>query len=366
MIIQIEPWIDDRELTYLQKVIDSTFVTEHELTKQFEERIRNLTGSKHAIAMMNGTVALYSCLKVIGISPGDEVIVPNLTFVATANAVIMAGATPVFCDVSNESMCIEVKQIEKLITSRTKCIMPVHLFGNSSNMNEICEFAQQHNIEVIEDAAQGVGVRFKNKHVGTFGDLGVLSFYGNKTITCGEGGVVLTDNDELAKACYRLKNHGRSKKGVFVHETIGFNFCFTEMQAAIGLAQLDKLQTIICQKERIFKRYYKAFEDCNSICPPILNPKMTQVWWMSYFFFENKDKLEEYLAKDNIQTRKFFYPLHLQPCYEYMSHLYGKNTFENSTSLYENGLCLPSSVLMSDEDQEKVIEAVLSFYRGEV
>ena len=360
MILQIEPWIDENEKKYLDRVVNSTFVTEHELTKEFETRIKNLTGAKHAIAITNGTAAIYCCLLSLGVGPGDEVIVPNLTFVATANAVIMTGATPVLCDVSPSSMCIELEQVKQVVTNKTKCIIPVHLFGNATQMKELTEFAKRKQIKIVEDAAQGVGVKVDNKHVGTFGDLGILSFYGNKTITCGEGGIILTDNDDLAKRCYQLKNHGRSKKGVFVHETIGFNFCFTEMQAAIGLSQMDKMDQIVSIKKSIYSRYCNAFANSN-ICIPESIKNVTSVMWMSYFFFKDRKGLEEHMASKSIQTRKFFYPLHLQPCYEGFPSIVKDGCYDVSISLFENGLCLPSSVLMTEEDQDIVIAEVLNF-----
>lgn len=360
MIVQIEPWIDGNEKKYLDRVVESTFVTENKLTKEFEDRIKDITGSKHAIAITNGTAAIYCCLLSLGIGPGDEVIVPNLTFVATANAVIMTGATPVFCDVSPVSMCIEVEQIKKAVTPNTKCIIPVHLFGNASQMQEIIQFANNNNIKVVEDAAQGIGVKLSGKHVGTYGDLGILSFYGNKTITCGEGGIILTDSDSLAKRCYQLKNHGRSKKGTFIHETIGFNFCFTEMQAAIGLSQLDKLSKIVEIKKDIYNRYCKAFKN-SSVCIPENIPNIDSVMWMSYFFFEDREALEDHMAAKNIQTRKFFFPLHLQPCYKDFPKIRKNLDYSTSVKLFENGLCLPSSVLMSKSDQEIVIQEVLNF-----
>lgn len=363
MILQIEPWIDENEKKYLDKVVNSTFVTESKLTKEFEERIKSLTGAKNAIAITNGTAALYCCLLSLGVGPGDEVVVPNLTFVATANAVIMTGATPVLCDVSPKSMCIELDDVKKVISKKTKCVIPVHLFGNATQMKELKAYTDLKGIKIVEDAAQGVGVKIDDQHVGTFGDLGILSFYGNKTITCGEGGVILTDDDNLAKRCYQLKNHGRSKKGVFVHETIGYNFCFTEMQAAIGLSQLDKLEKIVKIKSRIYNQYCERFKK-TKVCIPERIENIKSVMWMSYFFFKDRKGLEAHMNSKDIQTRKFFYPLHLQPCYKNFQGIIKDGDFNVSTQLFENGLCLPSSVLMKKEDQTIVIDEVLNFLGG--
>jgi len=359
-IPQIEPWIDERELYYLKKAIDSTYVTEHALTKEFEDRIKNLTGARHAIAYTNGTVALYACLKALNIGPGDEVIVPNMTFVATSNAVIMAGANPVFCEIEPNTLCIDSLKLSNLITHKTKAIMPVHLYGQSADMHTIMEIANKNNLFIIEDAAQGVGVKFDNKHVGTYGDLGILSFYGNKTITCGEGGVILTNCDKLQKACYRLKNHGRDKKGVFVHDYIGFNFCFTEMQAALGLSQLDKLPEIIKRKKEIYDLYHEKLIGLKEIFKPIAIDKRTvPVHWFTSFLTKEKAGLQKYLRNNNVQTRDFFYPLNMQPCYKNMA----TTDFPISKKIYYEGISLPSSYNLTKKQQTDIINLICEYFK---
>jgi perosamine synthetase len=359
-IPQIEPWIDERELHYLKKVIDSTYVTEHKLTKEFEDRIKDLTGAKHAIAYTNGTVALYACLKALNIGPGDEVVVPNMTFIATSNAVLMAGANPIFCEIDPDTLCIDSAKIPALITNKTKAIMPVHLYGQSADMHAIMDVASKNDLFVIEDAAQGVGVKFDDKHVGTYGDLGILSFYGNKTITCGEGGVILTDCDRLKEACYRLKNHGRDRKGVFVHNHIGFNFCFTEMQAALGLSQLDKLPEIIARKKEIYDLYHEKLGGLKEILKPIVvDERTTPVHWFTSFLTKEKNGLQEYLRNNNVQTRDFFYPLNMQPCYKDMVN---KN-FPISEKTYYEGISLPSSYNLKNEQQMYIIDLIYRYFK---
>jgi len=344
----------------LQEVINSTFITEGEMTARFESLTKKLTGAKHAIAMTNGTAALFCCLKALNIGKGDEVIVPDMTFIATANAVLMAGATPVFCDVYRDTFCIDVEKIEILITNKTKAIIPVHLYGQSADMEKLMSLAKKYKVNVIEDAAQGVGVYFNNKHVGTFGELGMLSYYGNKTITCGEGGVILTDSDELAQICYRLKNHGRDKKGVFIHDHIGFNFAFTEMQAAIGVAQMNKLEKIIHKKKLIHNSYKEQLAAIKEIEIPYIDQRCSPVHWFSSILVENAEEISIKLAKLNIQTRRFFYPLHLQPCYKELFPL--KGNFPTSNDLYLRGLSLPSSYALSNSDQVNVIEAIKNIF----
>jgi len=358
-IIQIEPWIDYRELDELKRVVESTYVVEHDLTKEFEGMICDLTGSKYAVAMTNGTAALFCCLKALGIGEGDEVIVPNMTFIASSNSVLMAGATPVLCEVDKDTFCIDVKEAEKCVTDKTKAIMPVHLYGQSADMDSIMEFAKKHNIRVIEDAAQGVGVSFKDQHVGTFGDVGVLSFYGNKTITCGEGGVVLTDDKNIRDECYRLKNHGRDGKGVFKHYHIGYNFCFTEMQAAIGISQLKKLPEIIKRKKEIHDLYYEKLDDAFCQAEGLVavrnSDHCTPVHWFTSFLYPYPKSLEDHLLENGIQTRKFFYPLDKQPCYESNDDIVKQGDYSISNDIYKRGISLPSAYNLTEEDQEKVI-----------
>jgi perosamine synthetase len=365
MIHQVEPWIDEGELQQLARVVDSSFVVEHELTREFESMTARLSGSKHAIAVCNGTMGLFVCLKALGIGAGDEVIVPDLTFVATANAVILAGARPVFCEIRADTFCIDVSRAAALVTDRTRAIMPVHLYGQSADMGEIKALACRYGLRVVEDAAQGVGVRFAGQHVGTLGDCGVLSYYGNKTITCGEGGVVLTGDDSLAKAIYRLKNHGRDRKGTFVHDTIGFNFSFTEMQAAVGLAQMKKLPAIIARKREIRGRYCEGLSGLKRFREVYMDPRCEPVFWFTSFLCDDTEALAAFLATRKVQTRRFFYPLHLQPCYaDGTTARFVAGNFATSESAYEQGISLPSSYGLTCQEQSYVIEQIRLFYES--
>jgi len=364
MINQIEPWIDEGELIELKRVIESTFVTEAELTEEFEKMTRDLTGSKHAITMTNGTLAIYCALKALRLGPGDEVIVPNMTFIASANAVIMAGAKPVLCDIYSDTFCLNIELAEKLINTKTKAIMPVHLYGQSADMDKVTTLARKYDLFIIEDAAQGVGVEFMNKHVGRFGDIGILSYYGNKTITCGEGGMILTDNDEYAKQCYRLKNHGRDNKGVFIHDYIGYNFSFTEMQAAIGISQMKKLPKIIMKKKEIYKTYTNNFSDLKFLKPIFIDSRTKPVHWFSSFLCKKRKDLEIFLKEKNILTRRFFYPLNKQPCYinSEMIDIGNNKDFLVSKKIYNEGISLPSSYLLSNSEQNYVIDTIREFF----
>lgn len=365
-IPQIKPWIDTSDLDQVVKVINSTYVTENMATLAFEEEIKALTGSKFAISMSNGTVASFVALKSLGIGQGDEVIVPNITFIATATAVIMAGAMPVLCDVDPDFFCLDVKLASKLVTKNTKAIMPVHLYGQPANINEVLDIARENNLFVVEDAAQGVGVHLRDKHVGTFGDVGILSFYGNKTITTAEGGILLTDCSEIAKTAFRLKNHGRSEKGTFIHETIGYNFAFSDLHAALGLGQIAKLAKIIERKNEI-REYY--ISNLSSIYPQIVFPKIVQdsrpVHWFSSILVDDAENLGNYLLTKNIQTRKFFYPLHRQPCFKDSPLVINANAeFSVSENCYRKGLSLPSWYELSDSQLNRVANEILRYYEN--
>jgi len=360
-IPQIEPWIDGKELKQLKRVIKSTYVVENKLTAEFENIVANLAGAKHAVAMTNGTAALFCALKSLGIGAGDEVLVPNLTFVASANAVTLAGAKPIFCEIDERTMQICPNKLPIYLSDRTAAIMPVHLYGQAADMDLIMRFCRKNGLKCIEDAAQGVGVKFNGQHVGTFGDIGVFSYYGNKTITCGEGGVVVTNNDDLKTQCYRLKNHGRDTKGIFEHEHVGYNFAFTDMQAAIGIAQMGKLEKIISKKKKVHDRYVDGLSCLyGKFNPTYFDPRSTPVHWFTSFLTDDRDDLMSTLRDSNIQTRMFFMPLHMQPCYKkYRSTV---ANYPVSEYFYKRGISLPSSFKLKWKDQKYIINKIKSYY----
>ncbi len=250
VIPQVRPWLGKEELKELKEVLKSQWISGGPKIKKFQEEIAKVCGVKHAVTVCNGTQALYVGLKILGVGPGDEVIVPDFTFIASANAVVWTGAKPVFVDVDERTFNIDPSKIEKAITKKTRAIMPVHLYGQSADMTAIMKIAKKHHLYVVEDAAQGIGVKFKGKPVGSFGDVGCLSFYADKTITTGEGGMVLTNDSTLAQKVTILSNQGRISRGWYIHENLGYNFRMCDFQAAVGLGQLKKLPLIIKKKKR--------------------------------------------------------------------------------------------------------------------
>lgn len=359
MIRQIEPWIDNEEIQQLRCIAETTYVTEGPLTDEFEMRFRRFTGSSHAIAYVNGTLAEFAILKAIGVGPGDEVIVPGMTFIATANAVILAGARPVLCDIERNSIGLDPDLLESLITERTTAIVPVHLYGGMADIDRIRAIADANGIAIAEDAAQAVGVRLRGKHAGTFGKAGYLSFYGNKTMTTGEGAVILVDDPDIAEACFRLKNHGRKVKGTFVHDQIGYNFCFTDVQAAIGLAQFEKLPRIIHRKRQIYDLYRQALTGLNGLSFQEYRPDVEFVPWFTNVFVDDASALSDFLADRAIGSRRFFYPLTLQPCYA--TDIVELTPCPESEWAFQHGLSLPSSVTLADSEIAEVCETIARF-----
>ena len=361
-ILQIYPWINNRELYYLKKVIKSTFVTENNFTDKFEEQFKKLTKAKYAIAINNWTMGLFACIKSLDIGPGDEVIVPDMTFIASSNAVLLSGAKVVLCDINPETLCIDTNKIKPLINSRTKAIMPVHLYGNSCDLDEIKKLKKKKNFYIIEDAAQAVGVKYKDKHVGTIGDVGGFSFYGNKLITTGEGGMIVTNNKKIYNNIYAFKNHGRKKKGIFIHNKIGYNFMFTELQAAMGLAQLEKLKKIISLKLQIYKKFKTALNSIENITFIKATQGSNQIHWFTNILSKN-NKLINYLKKRKIQTRRAFFPLHLQPCYKHEKRVIKKNKYPNSVKVYKNLISLPSAAQLENNDLNYIIKNIIFFFK---
>lgn len=357
-IPQFEPWLGEEEVEEVSKAIRENWITAGPRVKEFENKIAGLCQVKRAIACCNGTQALYLGLKILGIGEGDEVIVPDFTFIASANAVVLTGARPVFVDIDAKTFNIDSEAIEKSITEKTKAIMPVHIFGQPADMDKIIEIAKRRSLLVIEDAAQGIGVKFRGKPVAGFGDVGCLSFYADKTMTTGEGGMVLTNNDDLAEKCVILLNQGRMKRGWYFHEKIGYNFRLTDLQAAVGLAQLKKLPEIIERKKRNEKLYRQYLANLSEVELPYIDQRGFNVSFRVCILVKDPGNLCDFLEKQGIGTKRFFYPLHLQPCYDI------KGDFPNSVNAYERGVSLPSSVNLKEEEIKYVCDKIKEFYRG--
>ncbi len=360
MIAQVEPWIGEEELEEVVEVVRSTWLTEAEKTARFERDFAALAGTRHAIAVNNATGGLFVCLKAFDIGPGDEVIVPALTFIATVNSVIMAGATPILAEVDPDTFNLSPDAVERAIGPKTRAIMPVHLYGQSCDLDRLRSIADRHGLRLIEDAAQAVGTTYRGKHVGSVGDIACFSFFGNKTMTTGQGGMLTTNDDDIARRCYVLKNHGRTTRGTFEHEYIGYNFCFSELQAAIGLAQLRKLERILARKRAIEQRYRERLADLPGLRFPAVDPNGVPVPWFTNVLVADPVRLANDLQAQGIQTRRFFLPIRKQPCYRDRF----AEAYPNAERAYATGLSLPSGVMLTDEQVDDVCGTIRASLAG--
>lgn len=356
-----EPFLGEKEVTLVTEAVRSGWVSSKgKFISEFEDKFAKYCKIKHGVATTNGTSALHLALVTLGIGKGDEVLVPTLTFVSSANVVQYTGAKCVFVDSDPQYWCIDPKDIGKKITKRTKAIIPVHLYGHPCDMDLIMEIAREHDLYVIEDCAESHGALYKNRFTGSFGDISCYSFYGNKIITTGEGGMCLTNDDVLAEKLRILRDHGMDPKRKYWHTIVGFNYRMTNLQAAIGVAQMEKIERFVERKREIAALYNEEFKDIRVVSLP---PEMTwakNVYWMYSLLIHNdfgrdRDQLMEKLKDQNIETRPFFVPIHTMPHYNRGTRLpYAEN-------LARRGINLPSGVTLTEADIERITSAVRSF-----
>lgn len=348
----------------LNKVIDAVksgwISSKGHFILDFEEKFAQYCGTKHGVATSNGTAALHLALLALGIGTGDEVIVPTLTFIATANAISYTGAKPVFVDSHPDYWCIDPEKIEEKVTSKTKAIIPVHLYGHPCDMEPVLGIAKRRHLYVIEDAAEAHGAEYKGKKVGSFGDISCFSFFGNKILTTGEGGMCLTDDEHLAKRIRILRDHGMNPSKKYWHDTIGFNYRITNMQAAVGLAQLEKLNTFIEKKREIAGWYHKELQDLVENKVVELPPEThwaKNVYWMYSILIQDdfgidRDELMSQLEINGIETRPLFYPAHAMPPYQ------SRIKMPIAEELSRRGISLPSSVNLVAKQVKYIAEMI--------
>ncbi len=360
-IKQFKPYIGNEEYEAIKSCFDINWITEGPKSKEFSEKLLELMDSNYGVFTQNGTLALYLGMRALDVGPGDEVIVPDFTFIASANAVEMCGAKPVFVDINIDDLQINVNDCERVLTEKTKAIMPVHLFGLSANMDEVMEFAHQNNLKVVEDACQAVGIKWDGKHCGTFGDVGCFSFFADKTITTGEGGFVITNDEEINNSMMYLRNQGRLNRGSFVHPEIGYNFRITDIHSAIGLVQLNKLDHIIERKLKLLEMYKDRLKDIDGL--RIIEPnnsKSNHVPFRVVIMCEEPvEALMTVFEKNEIEVRSVFYPLHKQPCY---SECGDDVDFPNSIYAYEHGICLPSYPELEEDKVNYICDVIRKYY----
>ena len=361
MIPIAEPFLGEEELNNVIEALKSGWISSKgAFIEEFERDFSNYCDRKYGVATSNGTVALHLALKALGIGKGDEVIVPDLTFVAVANTVTYCNAKPVFVDSHPDYWCIDPQKIEEKITTRTKAIVPAHLYGHPCDMDPIIKIAEDHNLFIVEDAAEAHGAKYKGKKVGSFGDISCFSFYGNKIITTGEGGMCLTNNEDLVEKMRILRDHGMNPDKRYWYDIIGFNYRMTNLQAAVGVAQLEKLSEFVEKKRQIARWYSEGLKELEEEELITGHPEMEWakcVYWMYCILIEDKfgmsrDNLMRKLKEEEIDTRPFFYPVHVMPPYK------NNGKFPVAEEISRKGINLPSGVNLTKEMIERVVNTI--------
>ncbi len=361
-IPQLEPYLDEEEIKNLRKVIKTGWLTEGPFAEEFLNKIKEFTKAPYAVLACNGTLALYLSLLSMDIKEGDEVILPDLSFNASASSIVFAKGKPVFVDIQESDLNIDVTKIEKAITAKTKAIMPVHVYGQACDMDPILTIAKKYNLKIVEDAAQGFGVFYKGNHTGVIGDVGIISFFADKTIITGEGAVILTNDEKTYNKLRWLRNQGRPHSGTFIHPELGMNFRMTDLQCAVGVAQLNKFDRIKKKKLKNYKLYKKYLKDILEIRFIEENNYSTFVPFRVNIRVKKLEELIDFLERKRIQTRRTFYPLHRQPCYSYLN--YKQDSFPVANKSYEEGLSLPVYYNLTAKQIEFICSLIRQFYHG--
>jgi perosamine synthetase len=356
MIPIAEPWISDQEVARVTEAVESGWISpKGDYVTEFESRFASFVDTEYAFATSTGTAALHLSLVAAGIGDGDEVLVPDLTWISCANVVRYVGATPKFVDVDEQTYTISPEDARRSITGATVGIMPVHLYGQPCEMDPILELAAEYDLSVVEDAAEAHGARYRGQPVGSIGDVGCFSFYGNKILTTGQGGMITTDNDEIAERIQLYRRDGMSTEQKYYHPVVGYNYRLTNIQAAIGVEQVKRAADILEEKQRIASTYRRLL--IHNDIQFQLEPEWGQsAHWMTAPIFKTtaqRRRIERKLKEQNVQTRPFFHPLHNQPPYEASTR-----SCPTAAALAEQGLNLPSGPLLSDEDIEDICEII--------
>lgn len=335
----IEPYLGKNGRLYVTECFDSKWISSRgHFIADFEKAFAKFEGTEYAVAVSNGTVALHLALVALGIKEGDEVIVPDLTFAATINAVLHAKATPVIVDIDVNTWNISVQKIREAITDKTKAIIPVHLYGYPSDMPGIVKIAQEHDLWVIEDAAEAHGAEIEGTKVGAIGDIGTFSFYGNKIITTGEGGMCVTNDPELYEKMLVLRDHGMNKKNRYQYDVVGYNYRMTNPQAALGLAQLEEIEDILKARDQIAEWYERELNGIAGITLRKTMKNVRPVSWLFTCLSRNRDGLISTLTDEHVETRPMFYPLHQMDIYKKYAH----ERYSNSIDIAKKGISLPT------------------------
>lgn len=365
MIPVNSPLITNESKSLVAKALEEGWISSAgPYIERFESDFAEYLGVKHAIAVNTGTAALHIALIAAGIGEGDEVIVPAFTMAASWMAIMYTGAKPIFVDVDEETYTINPELIEGSITSKTKAIMPVHIYGHPAEMDPIMDIAKKHNLIVIEDAAESHGATYKGRLTGAIGDINAFSFYANKIITTGEGGMVTTNDDKMADIARRMKDLAHSKDKRFIHDELGYNYRMTSMQAALGIGQLKSVGQFLSIKQHMAQLYHERLQNISGITLPMTKDWAIHVYWMYAILIDeqkfgmNKDVFREKLLGLGIDTRDFFYPPSVQPVLVRAG--LAKNSYPVTEKIAKNGCYLPSGLAITDDQINSVCDAIIS------
>lgn len=359
------PLLDGNEKQYVLECIETGWISsEGPFVEKFEQAFAESVGRHHAISCTNGSSAIDLAVAAAGIGEGDEVIMPAFTIISPAASIVRAGATPVLVDSDPLTWNMAVEEIESKITERTKAIVVVHIYGLPADMTPILEIAKRHSLQVIEDAAEMHGQTYRGKPCGSFGLISTFSFYANKHITCGEGGMVVTDDPTVAEHCRSLRNLCFQPHARFVHEELGWNFRMTNLQAAVALAQLERLPEHINRKREIGKLYFQCLQEITDVELPLASTDYAEnIFWVFGMMCQDSlgcpaKTIMQQLGKRGIGTRPFFYPMHQQPVFQKRG-LFRNERYPHAERLAQNGFYVPSGLGLTDDDVREVSSALL-------
>lgn len=358
MIPWNKPHFWGKEAELVTDALESTWISDGGYISNFEAELSDKLGTRHVITTSNGTTSLMLAYLSLGLGPEDEIIIPGFTFAAPANMALAIGAKPVFADVCPDSWLLSAESVAQKITDNTRAIVPVHIYGNVCDMNQICDLARKHDLYIVEDVAEAAFSTFEKRQAGTFGDFGSFSFQATKTITMGEGGAVCTDSDQLQDSARVIRNHGVRPDRRYWHEVVGHNFRLTNMQAALGCAQLEHLNEIIVNKKRVFDRYSKNLAKRPGLALQQITPGCDPVIWATAIKIDEReldvtrDDLIERMKDRQIETRPGFYPFSDMPIYE-------SEILPCATDVARNTISLPSYTMISDDEVDQVCEVFL-------
>jgi len=358
-----QPDLSGNVKAYVNECLDTNWISSRgPFVEKFEQEFARKVDVRHAASVCNGTVALHLALVTLGIGPGDEVIVPTLTYIASVNAIAYTGGTPVFVDSLRDTWQMDPEDVERSVTPKTRAILAVHLYGQSCDMDALTSIARKHRLFLVEDCAEGFGTRYGNRHVGTFGHISTFSFFGNKTITTGEGGMVVTNDKTLDERARHFKGQGLAAHREYWHDVVGYNYRMTNIAAAIGLAQLERADELIARKREVAQAYARHLGDAPVELHREAAGTQHSHWMVSILVErpEQRDLLRRHLAAAGIETRPLFFPVHTMPMY-----VHGYRNHPVAQDLAWRGINLPSFPALAEDQIRSICDCIKDYFTCE-